>query len=242
VSNEVQNIISNMTDAKRKYETKRGLKKGFGSLVEYLQNKVDVERFQQKNPILTQHAKLCEFLQVKSEEVVPVRIKGLTGNMVKERCHNNVSWLCKRYGGKRVTGWYVESSKECTFDLRHHSVWRTPEGKLVDPTLSNEGRKKGCRFLILDESSYGDLIIASYWNFRKTNKGEWFACSGERVTRISITGESMMRLRDLHRVEYWNYFENDYDWYYKLCNKQKSIGNPIPQHFKEIDIDAKIAA
>ena len=45
MSNEVQNIISNMTDEKRKYETKRALKKGFGCLVEYLQNKIDVERF-----------------------------------------------------------------------------------------------------------------------------------------------------------------------------------------------------
>ena len=254
MSNEVQNIISNMTDEKRKYETKRALKKGFGCLVEYLQNKIDVERFQQKNPLLTQHAKLCEFLQVKSQEVVPIRTKGMTGNMVPDRCHWNVTYLVKRYGGKRVSGWYPTKAIGATISFCHHSVWRNPEGKLVDPTLVNTGRKNEEKFLVLDEASNGEPFKLSMCSFGLTKIG-WIASIPSKggVVQKQIPLSDATRLQKFNNSfsvvqssspESWELFGKTRfceKWFQDLSIKQKSIGRTVTP-FSELDQYAKIAA
>ena len=248
MSNETRNKISNMTNGMRKYETKRTLKKGSGSPEECLQNKVNFEQLQKENPITTKYAKLCKTLGVKSEEVVPVRIKGLTGNMVPLMCHLNVSWLCKRYGGKRVTGWYLKRVEGHEITLNHHSVWRTPEGKLADPTLSTSGRKKDCRFLVLDESGFGAPITVSYWNFAKEKKFGYLALSGNMTSpkQVTLNRQSFRQLKKIHPVVETNDWSllvaHSDEWFIQFCNIQKSIGNPIPKSFAEIDADAKIAA
>ena len=73
--------------------------------------------------------------------VVPIRKNGLTGSGVLGKCHGNVAKLVTVYGGKVVNGFTIEKDfdsdiggKLLTFS--NHSVWQTPEGKLVDVTYN----------------------------------------------------------------------------------------------------------
>ena len=71
---------------------------------------------------------------------VPVRKNGMTGSGNKGQCHGNASKLQALYGGKVVSGFAI--SRERLDDSRiimtfiSHSVWQTPEDKLVDVTLN----------------------------------------------------------------------------------------------------------
>jgi hypothetical protein len=63
----------------------------------------------------------------------------LTGSGINHDCHWNVIKLVKRYGGKRVTGFLVQEDLGGVI-FNSHSVWLTPENKLVDVT------NHGCSF------------------------------------------------------------------------------------------------
>jgi len=76
---------------------------------------------------------------------VPIRTNGLTGSGLYRRCHQNVSGLVKRIGGKRlqgyiVTGFQIDEGFGKLISFIHHSVWITPEGKCVDVTNNYEDR------------------------------------------------------------------------------------------------------
>ena len=73
---------------------------------------------------------------------VPVRIKGLTGSGAVNECHTNSLTLAYRYGGSVVTGFVLPSGLTPN-NWRHqvlfgHSVWITPEGNAVCPTLHHD--------------------------------------------------------------------------------------------------------
>ena len=66
---------------------------------------------------------------------VPIRQNGMTSTGKRLCCHMNVEYLVRTYGGQRVTGFYLVSSPSGDLvSLLSHSVWKTPEGKLVDVT------------------------------------------------------------------------------------------------------------
>ena len=77
--------------------------------------------------------------------VIPTREKGLTGSGQFGKCHENVASLVTRFGGKRVYGYVLEEMENenakgetvRTEVFIGHSVWETPEGKLVDVTWGN---------------------------------------------------------------------------------------------------------
>jgi len=64
---------------------------------------------------------------------VPERKRGMTSSGKEYRCHMNVVTLTERYGGKEVLGYMVQY-KNNELRLWSHSVWNTPENKLVDVT------------------------------------------------------------------------------------------------------------
>ena len=75
---------------------------------------------------------------------VPIRKTGMTGSGMKGECHDNVSKIQSVYGGKVVTGFVIcrdtvideiRPGEVNVFRFMSHSVWMTPEGKLVDVTL-----------------------------------------------------------------------------------------------------------
>jgi len=72
---------------------------------------------------------------------VPQRKRGLTSSGKERHCHPNVQLLVDTYGGKRMVGYEVIVNRLCHIrltDLRFHSVWLTPENKLVDVTKKDE--------------------------------------------------------------------------------------------------------
>jgi hypothetical protein len=74
---------------------------------------------------------------------VPIRKIGMTGSGRKLDCHSNVSKLVALYGGSDIRGYEVKyHEEEKGFSFNPHSVWKTPEGKLVDVTLNALGIKE----------------------------------------------------------------------------------------------------
>ena len=72
---------------------------------------------------------------------VPQRKRGLTSSGKERNCHPNVQLLVDTYGGKRMVGYEVSMNKFCDirfFDILFHSVWMTPENKLVDVTKKDD--------------------------------------------------------------------------------------------------------
>lgn len=68
---------------------------------------------------------------------VPTRIRGLTSSGKVRHCHPNVELLVDNFGGKRMVGYEVSMNKIKHIEfyyLTFHSVWVTPENKLVDVT------------------------------------------------------------------------------------------------------------
>jgi len=79
---------------------------------------------------------------------VPIRKVGLTGSGKLLDCRSNASKLAITYGGSEVFGydvsaetWETEKLERCFF-YNPHSVWKTPEGKLVDVTLNSLKREE----------------------------------------------------------------------------------------------------
>lgn len=56
-------------------------------------------------------------------------------------CHNNVIAQVALRGGEHVYGWIVWVANKI-FDFEFHSVWRSPEGKLIDITPRRDGEKQ----------------------------------------------------------------------------------------------------
>ena len=69
---------------------------------------------------------------------VPQRKNGMTSSGKVNCCHPNVQLLVDTYGGERLVGYMVDSTPfphiGLLTELLFHSVWITPEGKLVDVT------------------------------------------------------------------------------------------------------------
>lgn len=76
------------------------------------------------------------------------RLRGKTSEGTEGLCHVNVAYWVDKVGGSRVDGWAYVDTKEMVRAGVHiwmwHSVWQTPEGKLVDVTQNKnlEGRDK----------------------------------------------------------------------------------------------------
>ena len=69
---------------------------------------------------------------------VPQRKRGLTSSGKELRCHSNVYHLVHLYGGKRMLGYMVQRDERGSVGLFSHSVWITPEKKVVDVTKKNK--------------------------------------------------------------------------------------------------------
>lgn len=76
---------------------------------------------------------MCESLGIKDSIEIPIRKNGLTGSGEISECHGNVDLLVRTYGGKSVLGFSYEIHEDF-IKFYSHTVWETPEGKIVDVT------------------------------------------------------------------------------------------------------------
>ena len=71
------------------------------------------------------------------------RKNGMTSSMNMNGCHSNVRILVEQFGGKQLVGYVIEKEKDgIPFHIFYHSVWITPEGKVIDPTSLPEDEMK----------------------------------------------------------------------------------------------------
>jgi hypothetical protein len=67
---------------------------------------------------------------------VQKRKNGLTASGLPNMCHDNAALLERMFGGKWVKGyWVVKDNENHVEKLIWHSVWITPEGVAIDPTM-----------------------------------------------------------------------------------------------------------
>ena len=70
------------------------------------------------------------------------RKNGMTSSMIPNGCHSNVRILVEQFGGKQLVGYGICEEGKRPFHIFYHSVWITPEGKVIDPTSLPEDEIK----------------------------------------------------------------------------------------------------
>jgi hypothetical protein len=87
-----------------------------------------VKRFMQKNRLPIPY-------------LIPVRRNCLSGSGKEHECHANSYALAKRFGGEAINGYSIylrtENDELKSIFFTDHTVWKTPECKLVDVTAHN---------------------------------------------------------------------------------------------------------
>ena len=76
---------------------------------------------------------------------VPIRMSGVSSQGQLSKCHINVKKIVKKYGGKRLIGHTIKVHED-GIEAFDHSVWITPENKVVcicKVNRSQEELKKG---------------------------------------------------------------------------------------------------
>ena len=100
---------------------------------------------------------------------VPIRMRGLSSKGTYKRCHNNVIKMVQKYGGKRLVGHEVIPYKR-GLEVLDHSVWITPENKIVCITKENYSKniiKRGYLVFLPREVDEAPEILVknSYYDF-----------------------------------------------------------------------------
>jgi len=96
----------------------------------------------------TNQKKIIEKMGLDKVDILSVkrRYKGLTSSGISGECHSNVIKLVELFGGKQIVGYGVQTntgykdkkgfvSGNCVL-FYCHSVWKTPDGEVIDPTES----------------------------------------------------------------------------------------------------------
>jgi len=79
----------------------------------------------------------CKSMGITQVMDVPIRKKGMTGSGKEGKCHSNTMLLATNYGGSVVLG-YCVSFEDDFIRFYTHSVWKTPEGNVVDVTYHQQ--------------------------------------------------------------------------------------------------------
>jgi hypothetical protein len=113
-----------------------------------------------------------------------------------DNCHLNVCVQCNQFGGTSQYGWIIGQDKQTGFvEATFHTVWRAPDGELIDITPRRDGEK---RVLFVPDPNRsirftnheGRPAIISYDNFRML-RGK--ILSGLREIVIIPTSDFMYR-------------------------------------------------
>lgn len=163
---------------------------------------------------------------------IPIRQKGMTSTGKMLACHFNVEYLVRNYGGERITGYYV-SAWDNQIQLLPHSVWKTPEGKLVDVTARTDDQikrnpsqdKSVCYFIAIsndprtivpqiiipittNKSMKGEVVIEK---IDKVWKGEYweriYAKKTPKVVKFTRKVDDIFDFYGLDSLDEWDWFQ-----------------------------------
>jgi hypothetical protein len=142
--------------------------------------------------------KILQSLGVRKIVEVPIRKKGFTGRMPSGNCHSNVNYLINTIGGRRVTGYHIRKPKLPNKDgycLFHHSVWESPEGKLVDVTYSWKSQNE-ILFAVIDRKEKDKITITPNLDILGTNmRNKWVLAdaANNNVSDEVLTTKQLVR-------------------------------------------------
>lgn len=114
--------------------------------------------------------------------LVKRRKKGLTGKGVQGNCHFNVQNWVESIGGQRIAGWLLYRNKSLVnkgiWIWIFHSVWKTPEGEVVDVTQDTTYSGSNFTTVWFDASRNIDMVNGTSYNnivvFENSNIAESF--------------------------------------------------------------------
>lgn len=61
------------------------------------------------------------------------------GGSKENRCEGNVHAVVRKFGGEAIYGWHVAEWPGVYLTGRHHVVWRSPDGQIIDATPHGMG-------------------------------------------------------------------------------------------------------
>ena len=134
---------------------------------------------------------------------VPIRKNGLSSKGDYLMCHANVIKMVNKYGGKRLYGHEVKIYDKDTADFRHHSVWITPENKVVCISKSNYGKEtldKGYVVFIprlIDENCGVTSKVHSDFSIYK-NKIMFVDMGGKRIGKTQLLKNARPQLNEVY--------------------------------------------
>ena len=156
-------------------------------------------------------------LQLSKMYVVPSKgWRTLTGSGTAGFCHDNAIRLCFMFGGKRMVGYEVTcfglNPPDEEWSFTFHSVWITPEGKMVNPTRNvptsfyvgflplqiqfGEWDEENPYPYWINASEYANRIMVSKNNF-ETEGIEFMGDKGSRV----IPFDETLNTKDFYEYE-----------------------------------------
>lgn len=104
---------------------------------------------------------------------IPIRKNCMTGSGREGLCHWNVFELVKKYGGNRLHGFSLSIARNeypRALVLTDHSIWITPESKVVDVTEDSRAVRDDYQFFIpvsISRKNYALSTVIVPENFKK---------------------------------------------------------------------------
>jgi hypothetical protein len=96
------------------------------------------------------------------------RLEGKTGSGTQAQCHTNVQYWVDKIGGSRVDGWAYNENKFWISKNIHiwywHSLWLTPENRLVDVTVNEQLGERNKLTFLTDEHRETDVVEGIGYN------------------------------------------------------------------------------
>lgn len=94
-------------------------------------------------------AQILEFCARLCPDTKPrfVQVRPESGTKVLD-CHPNVAAKVRRDGGAQIYGWQISVAPRIFLEAQFHSVWKSPDGRLLDITLEEVGHT---RILFLED-------------------------------------------------------------------------------------------
>jgi len=139
--------------------------------------------------------KIGEIVSLDTLTLMPEPIKvtprqtGMTATGTFAHCHANVRELVNGYGGKMITGYELDVCPK-GMKLNWHSVWQTPEGKVVDVTQL-QGREDGKFYNRISDYLFVPICV-SQDNLFPNSKGYTAVLSGNKMKYFDSNDDSIM--------------------------------------------------
>jgi hypothetical protein len=129
-------------------------------------SKVDLRTYTSKIPDAVQKA-MVEFCK-EDCYLIKRRKRGKTSQGARGACHKDVQRWVEKIGGERIPGWLLIRDRKTlskgVWHWKFHSVWKTPEGEIVDVTKDEMYEGMEFSTFFFDSSRDMDFVEGTSYN------------------------------------------------------------------------------